>query len=151
MDKQDHKIVKQTVEKLFSVLGVQSPFIINDSQEGVEIVLQTAEENGILIGYHGETLEALQLILALAIAKHAGKFIRVSVEIGEYKKNRMEYLQRLVSETKEKVLAEKTGVSIPSLKSWERRYVHMLLQDDEAVMSESSGEGRDRVLTIFPK
>lgn len=151
MDKKDKKIIEETVGKLFSLLGVQSPFTITDSQEGVEIVLQTADENGILIGYHGETLEALQLILALVIAKNAGKFIRVSVEIGEYKKNRMEYLQRLVNEIKGKVLEEKNGISLPNLKSWERRHVHMLLQDDTEVMSESSGEGRERVLTIYPK
>jgi len=150
MDKKEIKIITDTATKLFDVLGVTSPFEVVEAGEGVELVLQT-EENGILIGYHGETLEALQLVISLAVAKHLGKYIRVSLEVGEYKKNRMEYLDTLARETKERVLAEGSGVTLPNLKSWERRYVHMLLQDDNEVMTESSGEGRDRVLTIYPK
>src|SRR5579885_3343011 len=126
MDKKQQALVEKTTKKLLSLLGVDAPFEVRESEEGIEIVLET-EDNGILIGYHGETLEALQLILALALAKETGSFTRVSVEIGEYKKNRMEYLQRLVSETTERVLADGQGISLPNLKAWERRYVHMLV------------------------
>ena len=150
MDKKNLQIIKDTATELFTLLGVPSDFEIVEAGEGIELILQT-EENGMLIGYHGETLEALQLILSLAVAKKLGEYVRISLEIGEYKKNRMEYLSTLVAETKEKVLTEGTGVALPNLKSWERRYVHMLLQEDQQVMTESSGEGRDRVLTIYPK
>ena len=149
MDKKEIKTVEQTAQEFFSILGVSAPFQVQEVDEGVEIVLET-EENGILIGYHGETLEAVQLLLSLIIAKKLGKFIRVSVEVGEYKKNRMEYLQSLVKEAKEKALNEKTGVSLPNLKSWERRFVHMLVSEDGEIVSESAGTGRDRVLTIYP-
>jgi spoIIIJ-associated protein len=152
MDKKELKIIQETTQKLLSVLGVTSPFSIEEAPEGVEIIIETEEENGILIGYHGETLEALQLILSLAIAKTLdGKFIRVSIEIGEYKKKRMEYLQSLVEQTKARVLGEGKGVSLPNLKAWERRFVHTLAGEDGEIMTESSGEGRDRVLTIYPK
>lgn len=150
MDKKDIQVIKDTTTKLLQALGVSPDFEVTEAGEGVEILLQT-EENGMLIGYHGETLEALQLVVSLVVAKQLGSYVRVSLEVGEYKKNRMEYLDNLVRETKERVLSENTGVSLPSLKSWERRYVHMLLQEDTEVMTESSGEGRDRVLTIYPK
>jgi spoIIIJ-associated protein len=150
MDQKDKKVIEKVAEKLFKLLGVSSSFLIAEIAEGIEITLET-EENGILIGYHGETLEALQLVLSLCIAKELGKFIRVSIEVGEYKKNRMDYLQNLVSETKEKVLVHGQPVSLPNLKSWERRFVHMLIQEDGQITSESSGEGRDRVLTVYPK
>ena len=150
MDKKDIQVINDTTKKLLKLLGVSPEFELVEAGEGIELVLQT-EENGMLIGYHGETLEALQLVLSLAVAKKLGKYIHVSVEVGEYKKKRMEYLESLVRETKERVIAEGTGVSLPNLKSWERRYVHMLLQDDEEVMTESTGEGRDRVLTVYAK
>ncbi len=151
MTKEQQEIIQQTVEKLFSLLGITSQFTITEADEIIEITLQGAEENGILIGYHGETLEALQLVTSLCIAKQVGTFQRVSIEIGEYKKNRMDYLQNLVNQTKERVLTEQQGVALPNLKSWERRFVHMLLANDTEVMTESSGEGRDRTLTIYPK
>jgi len=64
---------------------------------------------------------------------------------------REEYLKGLVERLKEEV--EETGSEKPvrGLKPWERRYVHMLLKDDEFVYSESEGEGRDRVLVIKKK
>jgi YidC/Oxa1 family membrane protein insertase len=142
--------INKPAAKIFDVLGVTTGIEMVDTGENVELLLQT-EENGMLIGYHGETLEALQLVISLAVAKALGKFVRVSLEIGEYKKNRMEYLNTLVAQTKDQVIAENTGITLPSLKSWERRYVHMILQDDDQVATESSGEGRDRVLTIYPK
>lgn len=150
MDKKDVQVINDTTTQLLQALGVAPEFEVVESEEGVELVLQT-EENGMLIGYHGETLEALQLVISLAVAKALGNYVRISLEVGEYKKNRMEYLENLVRESKDRVLADGTGVSLPNLKSWERRYVHMLLQDDQEVMTESTGEGRDRVLTIYPK
>jgi spoIIIJ-associated protein len=85
------------------------------------------------------------------LARRLGEFKRVSIEVGEYKKKREEWLQNLAAETKDKVLAENKEVYLADLKSWERRVVHMILQDDQEVISESIGEGKDRVLVVKPK
>jgi spoIIIJ-associated protein len=118
--------------------------------EGADVVLQT-EESGILIGYHGEILEALQLVLSLMVSRKLDRFVRISVEVGDYKKNRSEYLEKLAMQTKERVLEENRPHTLSSLKSWERRIVHMILQQDDQVISESMGEGRDRVLVVKPR
>ena|SRR5579859_7370005 len=150
MDKKQEKIIKDTAEKLFTLLGVIAEMQITRTEESVAIEI-TTEDTGMLIGYHGETLEALQLILSLCISKQLGSYLRISVEIGEYKKNRTDYLKQLVEQTKERVLSQKQAITLPSLKAWERREVHMLLQNDPDVVSESTGEGRERALTISPK
>ena len=80
-----------------------------------------------------------------------GRFVRISIEVDGYKKNRMDYLHKLAVQIKEKALAENKEQVLMSLKSWERRVIHLFLQDDEQVTTESSGEGRDRVLLIKPK
>ncbi len=145
-------VLKETTEHLFSLFSaIASTLPLHREKTILEIVLKTKEENGILIGCQGETFEALQLVLSLCVAKALGTYVRISVKVGEYKKNRMDYLQNLVARTREQVLETSQGVSLPSLKSWERRFVHTLLKDDTEVMSESSGEGRDRTLTISPK
>jgi len=152
MGKKELKKIEETTKHFFAMLGVVSPFSIEENGESIDILLESEDENGILIGYHGQTLEALQLILSLIISKALGdNFIRVSVEIGEYKKKRMEYLTSLADQTKSRVLAEGRGISLPNLKAWERRFIHTLVGEDKEVMTESSGEGRDRVLTIYPK
>lgn len=143
-------LIKQKTEELLSHLGITADVIVNQEEDVVSIELKT-EETGILIGYHGETLEALQLILSLAISKKLGAFQRITIEIGDYRKNRADYLLQLVAHTKEQVLSKNQAMSLPYLKSWERREVHMILQDDPDVVSESQGEGRDRTLVISPK
>jgi spoIIIJ-associated protein len=143
-------LVSDTIEELLRKLDVAATVSATEQDEILEVILET-EDSGMLIGYHGEILESLQLVAALLIAKKIGRFVRVSIEIGDYKKNRIAYLERLAYETKERVLDEKREHTIASLKAWERRIVHMVLQEDDEVTSESIGEGRDRVLIVRPK
>lgn len=149
--------VKEIVSELFKLLEIEGAFDIissedesSEGQEQIEVVLDT-KESGIVIGYHGETLEALQLVLSLCISKKLGRFIRVSVEVGDYKKNRTEFLKNLALEAKERVINENKEFSLSSLKSWERRIVHLALQNDKEVITESVGEGKDRALIIKPQ
>lgn len=148
--KKQETIIKETTKKLLTLLGVEVDFDVEPAEDHTDVVLKT-DEGGILIGYHGETLEALQLVLSLCIAKSVGEFVRISIEVGDYKKNRTEWLKQLVEETKQRALAESRPVTLPDLKSWERRVIHMLLQEDAEVTTESLGEGRDRILEIRPK
>lgn len=144
------KTVEKTIKNFFELLGLNTDFKISEEAEAISLVLET-DDSGIVIGYHGETLEALQLILSLVLAKESGEFKRVSIEVGDYKKNREEWLEKIALDAKEKALEEKKEVFLSDLKSWERRVVHLLLQDDKEVISESSGEGKERVLVIKPR
>lgn len=151
MDKKEKRIIKNTIAELFKLLNIDGNFGIEEGKEGVAEVILDTKDNGIVIGYHGDTLDSLQLILSLCISKKLGKFKRVSIEVGDYKKNRMEWLKNLALATKERVLTEGQEIAIPQLKSWERRVIHLILENDEKVFSESLGEGRDRVLVVRPK
>lgn len=144
------KTVEKVVEEMFAELEIDGTFTVEANDEIVDIMMDT-RDTGIVIGYHGEILESLQLVLSLAIAKKLDRFVRISVEVDGYKKNRTDYLEKLAMQVKEKALSENKEQVLMSLKSWERRIIHLFLQDDDQVMSESSGEGRDRVLLIKPK
>lgn len=146
----DQKTIEQLVEKMFALLGIDGTFAIEYNGEILDIMMET-KDTGMVIGYHGEVLESLQLILSLAIAKKLGHFMRISIEVDGYKKNRTEYLEKLAQQTKEKAIAENQEQVLMALKSWERRIIHLLLQDDDQVTSESSGEGKERVLIIKPR
>jgi spoIIIJ-associated protein len=145
-NKKEEKIVKN----FLGSLGVTADFELSADDESYDINL-TTDDTGIIIGYHGETLEALQLILSLVLSKETGTYKRVSVEVGDYKKNRSEWLEKIALDAKERALSENKEVFLPELKGWERRVIHLLLQDDKEVISESSGEGKDRVLVVKPR
>lgn len=142
--------IQESAQILLETLGIAAEVSVEAVGEVAQITLAT-EETGMLIGYHGETLEGLQLLLSLMVAKKLGEFVRLSIEVGDYKKNREAYLKDMVLQAKDKVLTENTPVSLPHLKSWERRVVHMILADDTEVVSESEGEGRERTLVIRPR
>ncbi|HZQ30075.1 MAG TPA: R3H domain-containing nucleic acid-binding protein [Patescibacteria group bacterium] len=141
---------KEKIKEVLKLLEIDGDFDVKENEEGFDVILETPD-SGIVIGHHGDTLEALQIILSLVLSKAFGEYKRVSIEIGDYKKNRSEYLERLAMETKERAVAENKEVYLPELKSWERRIVHIILQDDPDVTSESVGEGKDRTLVVKPK
>jgi len=150
MDKKTLETIKKTAEKLFEMLQVEGEITVEEAEEGVNVVLST-QESGIVIGHHGETLEALQLILSLVAAKEIGEFVRIALEVGDYRKSREEYLRSLAASSKEKAIAEGIEITLPMLKSWERRVIHLMFQDDKEVTSESVGEGKERVLVVKPR
>lgn len=147
MEKTD--AIQKAAEQLLSMLGITATVSVAMQDDVAQVTVET-EDGGMLIGYHGETMESFQTILSLIAMKELNEFVRINVEIGDYKKNRVEYLKHLALQAKEQALSQNTGISL-SLKPWERREVHLLLQDDAEVTTESMGEGRERVLVVKPK
>ncbi len=147
---EERKEVEALIEKLFVLLEIEGTFTLEEHEDILDVLMET-KDSGMVIGYHGEVLESLQLVLSLAVAKKLGRFVRVSIEVDGYKKNRTEYLHNLAIQVKEKALSENKEQVLSSLKSWERRIVHLYLQSDEQVTSESEGEGKERVLIVRPR
>lgn len=141
---------EEIVKGLLENLGIKDSFDVDENEETINVVINS-DDPGLIIGHHGDTLDSIQLVLSLMIAKKLGEFKRVSVEVGDYKKNRADYLKNLAQQTKERALSEGREIFLPNLKPWERREVHMFLQEDPEVISESVGEGKERTLVVKPK
>lgn len=146
----NQKIAQELIAQLFKHLGIKEPFEVTETEESIDVVVSSVDP-GLIIGHHGDTLDSLQLVLSLMLAKSSGEYKRVSLEVGDYKKNRSDYLKNLATQTKERVLSEQREIFLPNLKPWERREVHLSLQDDDQVISESVGEGKERTLVVKPK
>jgi spoIIIJ-associated protein len=141
---------EKKIKEFFKLLGIEEAFEVTEDEEIINVVID-ADDPGMIIGRHGDTLDSLQLVLALILAKESGEFKRVSLEVGDYKRNRSDYLRNLAESTKQKALTEGREIYLPSLKPWERREVHMFLADDDQVITESVGEGKERTLVVKPK
>lgn len=108
-------------------------------------------DSGKLIGRGGRTLAALEYLANAVVNKDEGEpHVRVSVDVGGYKERRDERLRGVAQ--KAAVRARKTGfaVELEPMSAAERRVIHMALADDPAVMSESSGEGKNRRVVVKP-
>lgn len=144
-----NKLVQTITEELLSKLGVAAHVTVTDSSDEYNVQLDS-EDNALLIGKHGNTLSSLEYILALMVAAKSGEYKRMIIEVGGYRAERENYLKDLAERLKQEVISTGDEKRISGLKSWERRLIHMLLAESE-VMTESEGDGRDRVLVIKKK
>lgn len=145
------ELIKKTTQELLEKLEVTAEVeVINKEGETPSVNIITSEA-GILIGFHGETLRALELVLTFLISKKLGEFTRVSVDVGGYKKQKEEKLLELARGIKEQVISEGKEITIPNLTPQERRIVHIYFQNDKDILTQSQGEGGERLLVVKPK
>lgn len=106
---------------------------------------------GILIGKHGQTLDALQYLTNLAAGKsfHHHYFILLDVE--NYRERRQDTLEALARRLAGKVKRTGEEIRLEPMAAGERRIIHLALQDDQAVSTDSEGEAPYRYVVIRPK
>jgi len=107
--------------------------------------------SGVLIGKHGQTLEAIQYIVEKCVNKKSSDRIRVQVDVNGYLKKRKESLESLAMRLAEKSKSNGKPVTVGQMNAYERRIVHMALKDNSDVRTQSMGNGSIRKLMIFPK
>jgi spoIIIJ-associated protein len=106
---------------------------------------------GILIGKRGQTLDAIQTIIEKVVNKRNQNRIRVLVDIEGYLDTRKENLENLALRLAEKAKRIGKPISMGQMNAYDRRIVHLALQDFSGVQTRSRGEGPLRKLVIFPK
>ena len=116
------------------------------------IVYRVAGGNSaLLIGRHGQTLEAIQALVEKVVNKNNSNRIRVQVDVGGYLKNRKKRLIRNAERLAQKCRQTKKPVSAGLLNAYDRRIVHLALKDNHSVHTRSSGDGLMRKLMILPR
>jgi spoIIIJ-associated protein len=145
------EIVKQLAEELLAGLQIPATVTVSPGEEDTLSVNITTEESGLLIGYHGETLSSFQLILGLMVYKKLGQWVKVVVEIGDYRAKRAEQLTAMAQAYANQALSTGQPVYLPPLPPSERRVVHLALQENPQVETESVGDGNSRRVVVKPK
>lgn len=138
------------IEKLLTYLGVEASVKLQDRGRIYAINIET-DDSALLIGRHGETLEALQLIARLVASRlDLGEDVRVMVDVNSYRRSREEDLLNSVNEAADRVLETGQAETLRPMTSYERHLVHEVVGQVADVVSESTGFGPDRRVTIRP-
>lgn len=106
---------------------------------------------GILIGKHGQTLDALQYLTNLAAHRDSEERIKIILDVEDYRKRRAETLSRLALRLADRVKAHGEKVVLEPMSPHERKVIHMTLQDDYKVTTYSEGEEPFRKVVIALK
>jgi len=149
MEQQD--TVKQVTEDLLSRLGITGTVSVDVDETGAYRVHIETEETGLLIGFHGKTLESLQIILGIIVSKELAAWVKVYVNVGDYREKREEALMLMAQHAAERALTMSRPVELANLSASERRVIHLTLSGDDRVETESVGEGSRRTLLVKPK
>jgi len=152
MENEKIKIIKELTEELLRHLLIKGTAEVSEDKENQAFEVQIeSEDSSYLIGYHGENIEALQLILSLMVYKKLGSWQRLVVNVGNYRQQREEQLKKLSLNIAQKVKFSGREQAIPDLSAKERRIVHLALRNHPDVYTESEGENDKRTLIVRPK
>ena len=101
-----------------------------------------------LIGYRGETINALQ-VLATAIAnKNVTAKIRVFVDVAGYKEKRIKTLEDLAEKISKTVIKTGKSITLEPMTAYERKIIHTKLQQNDKVTTFSKGEEPHRRIVV---
>lgn len=110
------------------------------------------DDTGILIGHHGETLDAIQYLVNLSALRKSkskdGDYIKIVVDIENYREKREETLRQLARRMAARAVKYRRNVFLEPMNAYERRIIHSELQSFENVSTHSVGADRDRKIII---
>lgn len=147
------RLILQTIEEFMNHLGspVNNIELTKESDLTYVANLETDDSN-VLIGYHGETLDAMQFIIKNIIRKKAGDEARFDLilDIENYRKRKEENWLKAAEQKAEIVRKTKRKQALPPMPAYLRRLVHVHLAQPQFSDLEtiSDGEGRMRHITI---
>ena len=140
--------VKEYLDSLFKAMDIQTEIQMDfDEEENVLSINLEGPEMGILIGKRGQTLDALQYIITLAINKKSESRIRVKLD----RARRKETLENLAKNIAFKVKRSKRSFALEPMNPYERRIIHATLQNDKYVATRSEGEEPYRKVIVYLK
>ena len=146
-------LAEKMANELLSLMGTKAQVKASEDKknEAVRIDIETEEETGLLIGRHGETIEAIQSILGMMLKKKTGDWVRIIVDVGGWREKQEERLRDLATQTAERAKETGEGQPLYNLSPAQRRVIHLTLADNPDIETESAGEDEERYLIIRPK
>lgn len=129
---------------------VENAEVTGEVKDGVLELTVNCNDYGIIIGRRGETLDSLQYLTGLAVKKASGKYIRVAINVGDYREKRIETLKNIARKHADYVARTGRRYTFEPMNPYERRIIHTTVQEIEGVESMSVGQGQDRKVVLQP-
>lgn len=142
--------LKEYLKELINNMGLTCNLEVKKRENRVNITV-ISDNNSILIGKNGRTLESINLILKQVIHNEIGEYFPFALDIGEYKIAREQKLESLARRTAREVANSKIEAKLDPMNSYERRIIHEALANNKRIITESEGEEPNRYVVIKPK
>ena len=143
---------KKYLDTIFHDLEIEASIEFRTQREGTEIFYNIqSNENALLIGSNGRTLQNIQLVLRTFLGKISPERVRIHLDIGGYKENKKRQLEILATKTAKEVAITGIEAKLDPMPPYERRIIHTKLSEWRDIYTVSVGEGEERAIVIKPK
>jgi spoIIIJ-associated protein len=141
--------LREVVERIVYEIGVRCTVEIEETEDEIRVVCE-GDELGMLIGRHGQTIDAIQY-LCNAILARRGAGVSVVVDAAGYRARREAALSSLAVNAAEQALRTGERVELEPMTAVERKIVHERLKDDPEVETASEGTEPNRYVVVYPR
>ena len=143
----------QFVSELLKNMGIEASVTAANAENEQRVNIVSEESAALLIGKHGETLDAIQYLTALVVNREGGddRHIKVSVDVDGYRQRRYEKLVRTARAKANMVKSSGRDYSFEPMTAFDRRIIHYALQRNPYVTTHSEGEEPNRYVIITAK
>ena len=141
------KIIENFIKELLPRIDNSLSYTIKVEDSIIYIDIN-GDAAGILIGYRGETLNAMQTILSNIANRNFNNKIRIVLNIENYREKREKVLEELAQKVSKTVLKTGKSVTLEPMSAYERKIIHSKLQENTRVETHSIGEGDNRRVVI---
>ncbi|MDD3244462.1 MAG: protein jag [Eubacteriales bacterium] len=136
--------------KVTELMGLNVTMQVEEKEEALTVTME-GDNQGILIGHRGETLDALQYLTSLQVNKGGKDYHRVTLDTEGYRAKREQTLFALANRMAAKVQKSNRRMVLEPMNPYERRILHATLQDNPYVTTHSEGDEPNRRVVITPR
>lgn len=132
----------------FTNVDLKVEVTVGQDENGLKVMLN-AENNAILIGKNGQTLQAINTVVRGALNSHFKRHFNILVDINNYKVDRYDKVIAMASRIAKTVQRTKIAATLDPIPNDERKVIHQFLSEMKNIRTESVGDGANRRLKII--
>ncbi len=146
-------VAREFIDTLLSDMEIHADVEMTATRKSDRTISIVGEEAGVLIGHHGDTLEALQYLTNLAANKReedeSRDYVHITVDVENYRAKREGTLRALARRMANKAIKTGKSVMLEPMSPYERRIIHSEVQSVEGVATNSVGQDSNRRVVIY--
>lgn len=150
IDENAKEIAENFLKDIFETLSINAEIKVS-TVDGCLCLKVFGDDASRLIGRRGESLDSLQMLLGLAVNKSKDKYVKVLLDIENYRAKREESLIKYANKMARQAAKQRRIIKLEPMNPYERRIIHSALQSDRYVKTYSEGKDPYRKIVIEPK
>ena len=141
--------VRELLERIADAAGVDADVEVDDGPDGI-MAEYVGEDLGVLIGHHGQTIDAIQHLAYRIASRRDEPRVSVLVDAAGYRERRAEALRQTADQAAETALREDRAVPLEAMSALERKVIHEHLKERRDLETYSEGQEPARHLVVAP-